>query len=45
VMDRLVRARILLAEAATLGVTIDDLIAESSAGASGPPGTGPTVAE
>ena len=44
-MDRLVRARILLAEAAALGVTIDDLIAESLAGASGPPGTGPTVAE
>src|SRR5664280_27727 len=45
VMDRLVRARILLAEAAALGVTIDDLIAESSSGALGTPGTGPTVAE
>ena len=44
-MDRLVRARILLAEAAALGVTIDDLIAESSSGALGTPGTGPTVAE
>jgi integrase len=44
-MDRLVRARILLAEAAALGVTIDDLIAEASSGASGTPSTGPTVAE
>jgi integrase len=44
-MDRLVRARILLAEAAALGVTIDDLIAEASSGAPGTPGTGPTVAE
>jgi len=44
-MDRLVRARILLAEAAALGVTIEDLIAESSAGALGTPSTGPTVAE
>jgi integrase/recombinase XerC len=43
-MDRLVRARILLAEAAALGVTIDDLIAESS-GASSCPSTAPTVAE
>jgi hypothetical protein len=40
-MDRLVGARILLAEAAALGVTIDDLIAESSSGALGTPGTGP----
>src|SRR5664280_2780083 len=39
-MDRLVRARILLAEAAALGVTFDDLIAESSSGAWGTPGTG-----
>jgi hypothetical protein len=44
-MDRLVRARILLAEAAALGVTIDDLIAESSSDAPGTPSTGPTVAE
>ena len=44
-MDRLVRTRILLAEAAALGVTIDDLIAESSPGAVGTPGAGPTVAE
>ena len=29
-MDRLVRARVLLAEAAALGVTIEDLVAESS---------------
>jgi integrase len=43
-MDCLVRASILLAEAA-LGVTIDDLIAESSSDAPGTPGTGPTVAE
>jgi integrase len=44
-MDRLVRARILLAEAAALGVTIDDLIAEASSDAPGTPSTGPTVAE
>jgi len=44
-MDRVVRARVLLAEAAALGVTIEDLIAESSPGALGTPGTGPTVAE
>lgn len=44
-MDRLVRARILLAEAAVLGVTIDDLIAEASSDALGTSGTGPTVAE
>jgi hypothetical protein len=43
-MDRLVRARVLLAEAAALGVTIEDLIAESS-GASSYPSTAPTVAE
>jgi len=43
-MDRLVRARVLLAEAAALGVTIEDLIAESS-GASSCPSTAPTVAE
>ena len=44
-MDRLVRARILPAEAAALGVTIDDLIAEASSDAPGTPSTGPTVAE
>ena len=44
-MDRLVRARILLAEAAALGVTIEDLIAEASSDALGIPSTGPTVAE
>src|SRR5665647_2034178 len=43
-MDRLVRARVLLAEAAALGVTIEDLVAESS-GASSCPSTAPTVAE
>src|ERR1035437_3415503 len=43
-MDRLVRARVLWAEAAALGVTIEDLIAESS-GASSCPSTAPTVAE
>ena len=44
-MDRVVRARILLAEASALGVTIDDLIAEASSDAPGPPCTVPTVAE
>jgi integrase/recombinase XerC len=43
-MDRLVRARVLLAEAAALGVTIEDLIAESSA-SPGSPTIAPTVAE
>jgi integrase/recombinase XerC len=43
-MDRLVRARVLLAEAAALGVTIEDLIAES-AGSPDSPSMAPTVAE
>jgi hypothetical protein len=43
-MDRLVRARILLAEAAALGVTIEDLIAESSGSPTGV-SIAPTVAE
>jgi integrase/recombinase XerC len=43
-MDRLVRARVLLAEAAALGVTIEDLIDESSA-SPGSPTIAPTVAE
>jgi hypothetical protein len=42
-MDRLMRARILLAEAAALGVTIEDLISESS-GSSDGPNIAPTVA-
>jgi hypothetical protein len=41
-MDRLMRARVLLAEAAALGVTIEDLIAESS-GSRGGPATGKGV--
>lgn len=49
-MDRLVRARVLLAEAAALGVTVDDLVAAASTGAvegslPAPPGSVPTVAE
>lgn len=43
-MDRLVRARVLLAEASALGVTIDDLLAASS-DARRPTSTAPTVAE
>ena len=43
-MDRLMRARVLLAEAAALGVTIEDLVAESSGSADGP-SVAPTVAE
>jgi integrase len=43
-MDRLMRGRILLAEAAALGVTIEDLIAESS-GFSDDPRIAPAVAE
>lgn len=43
-MDRLVRARVLLAEAAALGVTIEDLIAQS-AGSPYSPSMAPTVAE
>ena len=43
-MDRLMRARVLLAEAAALGVTIEDLIAESS-GSPERVGVAPTVAE
>jgi len=43
-MDRLVRARVLLAEATALGVTIDDLIAVASDGPR-TPSTAPTVAE
>jgi len=37
-MDRLVRARVLLAEADALGVTIDDLVAASSSSPSSPGG-------
>lgn len=48
-MDHLVRARVLLAEAAALGVTVDDLVAASSGAAegssSGAVGSVPTVAE
>ena len=43
-MDRLMRARVLLAEAAALGVTIEDLVAESSGSPDGP-SVAPTVAE
>jgi hypothetical protein len=43
-MDRLVRARVLLAEAAALGVTIEDLIAESSGSPTGG-SSAPTVAK
>lgn len=43
-MDRLVRARVLLAEASALGVTIDDLIAVAS-DASTVVSTAPTVAD
>jgi len=43
-MDRLVRARVLLAEASALGVTIDDLVAASS-DARRSTSTAPTVAE
>jgi len=43
-MDRLMRARVLLAEAAALGVTIEDLIAES-AGSPYSPSMVPTFAE
>jgi hypothetical protein len=43
-MDRLMRARVLLAEAAALGVTIEDLIAESS-GSPESTSIAPTVAE
>lgn len=43
-MDRIVRARVLLAEAATLGVTLDDLVA-ASADIRGPMLDVPTVAE
>jgi integrase len=43
-MDRLMRARVLLAEAAALGVTIEDLVAESSGSPDGP-SIVPTVAE
>ena len=43
-MDRLMRARVLLAESAALGVTIEDLVAESSGSLDGP-STAPTVAE
>jgi integrase len=43
-MDRLMRARVLLTEAAALGVTIEDLIAES-AGSSAGVSIAPTVAE
>jgi integrase/recombinase XerC len=46
-MDRRVRARVLLAEAEVLGLTIDDLIAAASAsgGSSGPMSVAPTLAE
>lgn len=43
-MDRLVRARVLLAEAQALGVTIDDLVAASTNAPRSPSAT-PTVAE
>jgi hypothetical protein len=43
-MDRLMRARVFLAEAAALGVTIEDLVAESSGSPDGP-SVAPTVAE
>lgn len=43
-MDRLVRARVLLAEAQALGVTIDDLVAASTYAPRSPSAT-PTVAE
>jgi integrase len=43
-MDRLMRARVLLAEAAALGVSIEDLVAESS-GSRGTLVTAPTVAQ
>lgn len=43
-MDRLVRARVPLAEAQALGVTIDDLVAASTNAPRSPSAT-PTVAE
>jgi len=43
-MDRLVRARVLLAEAQALGLTIDDLVAASTNAPRSPSAT-PTVAE
>jgi len=43
-VDRLVRARVLLAEAAALGVTIEDLVAEASSSKT-IPSSGPTLAE
>ena len=43
-MDRIVRARVLMAEAAALGLTIDDLIAVSS-NAPTSPSISPTLAE
>jgi integrase len=43
-MDRLMRARVLLAEATALGVTIEDLIAESARSPDSP-SMAPTVAE
>ena len=42
-MDRLVRARVLLAEAEALGVTIADLAAASSSSSGGGSSRGPSV--
>jgi hypothetical protein len=47
-MDRLLRARVLLAEAETLGVTLDDLIAVAAANPAGavrPAAAVPTVSD
>jgi hypothetical protein len=43
-VDRLMRARVLLAEASALGVTIEDLVAEASSTKT-IPSSGPTWAE